>query len=371
MQKFKVTPWNVEGDVDYNKLIKEFGVSKIDKNLLDRIKKHTGNIHLFLKRGVFIAHRDLDVVLDKYEKGEKFFLYTGRGPSGHTHLGHLIPWIFAKWIQDNFKVDLYFQLTDDEKFLFKENLTLKQANDFAYENALDVIALGFDPKKTFIFTNTQYAKTLYSLALEVAKKLNFSTTRAVFGFDNQTNVGQIFYTCMQTVPCFLPSVICRKNIYCLIPHGIDQDPHFRISRDVLPKLNYYKPASIQNIFFPGLLKGGKMSASNKNSAIYTTDKPDEIESKIKNAFSGGKETLKEHKLYGGNPDIDIAYQYLKFFFEPDDKKLQKIYNNYKSGKILTTELKQICIEKVKAFLFEHQKKRQEAKKKINEFILND
>ena len=101
-----------------------------------------------------------------------------------------------------------------------------------------------------------------------------------------------------------------------------------------------------------------------------TDSEKEVETKIKKyAFSGGKDTLEEHRKHGGNPDIDVSFQYLKFFFEPDDKKLQKIHDDYKSGKMLTSELKEILIEKINAFLKEHQKKREKAKKEVGKFLV--
>ena len=67
----KVTPYAVSGEVDYDKLVKEFGVRKIDDNMLGEIKKHTKDLHLFLRRGVFFAHRDLKWLLDEYKKGNK------------------------------------------------------------------------------------------------------------------------------------------------------------------------------------------------------------------------------------------------------------------------------------------------------------
>ena len=121
---FIVTPWHVEGDIDYDKLIKKFGTEKISSGILKRIKKITGEDHFMLRRGIFFSHREINRILDDYEKGKKFFLYTGRGPSGHTHIGHLVPWVFAKWLQDKFGVNMYFQLTADEKFYSKQNLTL-------------------------------------------------------------------------------------------------------------------------------------------------------------------------------------------------------------------------------------------------------
>jgi len=367
-----ITPWEVKGEVDYEKLIREFGVSKIDPALLKRIQKHTKNLHHFLRRGIFFAHRDLNFILDEYEKGNKFFLYTGRAPSGNTHIGHLVPWIFTKWLQDNFDVELYFQFPDEEKFLFKDELTLEDTAKYTYENMLDVIALGFDPKKTHFIVDTKHANLMYPQALKVAKRITFSTVKAAFGLTNESNIGSIFYTSMQAVPVFLPCVIKKKKMPCLIPHAIDQDPHFRVSRDVIPKLGYYKPASIQCRFLPGLQgmhAQGKMSASEENTAVYTTDDAKTIKNKInKYAFSGGQATVEEHRKKGGNPDIDVAYQWL-LFFEEDDAKVEKIYRDYKAGKLLSGELKAILIEKLTAFLTEHQKKRKLAEKMVDTFML--
>lgn len=57
------------------------------------------------------------------------------------------------------------------------------------------------------------------------------------------------------------------------------------------------------------------------------------------------------------------------FFEPDDKKLKKIEEDYRSGKMLTSELKNILIEKINAFLKEHQERRKRAEKIVEKFIL--
>ena len=365
--EFVVTPWHVEGDIDYDKLIKQFGTQKISNELLSKLQKITGEDHFMLRRGVFFSHRDLNLVLENYEKGKEFFLYTGRGPSGHTHIGHLIPWVFAKWLQDKFHVDMYFQLTDDEKCFAQQDLALDQTTNFALENALDFIALGFKPENTKIIVNTKNIKTLYPIAAQVAKKINFSNTKAVFGFTNDTNLGMIFYTCLQSAPCFI------EDKQVLIPLGVDQDPHFRITRDIAPKINKTKPALIHNIMIPSLLgPGGKMSASDEKSTIYTTDSPEVVKKKInKYAFSGGQPDIDEHRKIGGDPDIDVSYQYLRIFFEQDDSKLKKIYDDYKSGKMLTGELKSILIEKINEFLSLHQEKREEARKNIDDYLLKD
>ncbi len=364
---FIVTPWHVEGDIDYDKLIKQFGTEKLSTQILDRIKKIAGEDHFMLRRGIFFSHRDMKQLLDEYEKGNKFFLYTGRGPSGHTHIGHLIPWVFAKWLQDKFGVNMYFQLTDDEKFFAKQNLTLEETNKFAHENALDFIALGFKPENTKIIINTQNIQTLYPIAAKVAKKINFSNTKAVFGFTNETNIGMIFYTSLQSAPCFL------EDKPVLIPLGVDQDPHFRLTRDIAPKIGKIKPAIIHNIMIPALQgPGGKMSASEDSGTIFTTDSPEVVKNKInKYAFSGGQPDIEQHRKLGGDPDIDVSYQYLRIFFEPDDNKLKQIYDDYKSGKLLTGELKAILIEKMNEFLKGHQERREKARDQLNKFLFEN
>lgn len=115
-----------------------------------------------------------------------------------------------------------------------------------------------------------------------------------------------------------------------------------------------------------------MSASEEVGTIYTTDPPQVVKKKInKYAFSGGQPTIEEHRKLGGNPDIDVSYQYLRIFFEPDDKKLKTIYDDYKSGKLLTGELKAILIEKVTEFLSSHQEKREKARDQLEKFLLKD
>lgn len=373
---YEVTPWSVKGDVDYEKLITEFGVSPIDEKLLKRIEKHAQrkgmDLHPHLKRGIFFAHRDLKWLLDKYEAGEEFFLYTGRSPSGPVHLGHVMAWDFTKWLQDVFDAELWFQFPDEEKFLLKKDLELEDVQHWLKENMLDVAAVGFDPAKTHFIIDTQHANLLYPQALRVAKKVTYNQVKNTFGFTDSQNIGAIFYTAMQAVPAFLPSVIAQKNIPCLIPYAIDQDPHFRITRDVIKKLGYYKPASIQCRFLPGL-KGmaadGKMSSSAKETAILMTDDEKTVKNKInKYAYSGGKDTLEEHREKGGDTSVDISYQWL-VFLEDDDQELARLKSGYESGEILSGEMKQACIRKVNTHLSLHQMRREQVAKDIDKYVL--
>ncbi len=366
-----VTPWKVAGEVDYDKLIEQFGTQPITESLLERIKKHTGEIHLQLRRRIFFSHRDLDWILNMYEAGKKFVLYTGRGPSGPVHIGHLVPWFFTKHLQDKFDAKLYFQMTDDEKFLMHPEFTLKKVTGLTYDNALDVIAVGFDPKKTFIISDVNHIKFLYRLAIRVAKHVNFTTVKAVFGFEESSNIGMIFFPAIQAVPCFIESMLTGENVPCLIPAAIDQDPYWRMTRDVAPKLGYYKPAQIHCKFMPGLGRGGKMSASMPETCIFTTDPPEVAERKVWNAFTGGKPTMKEQRLEGGDPSICTVFQYFSFFFEEDDKALKELEVRCRSGDIICGECKEKLAERIKRFLSEHQKRREKAKDVVNDFFIDN
>ncbi len=162
----------------------------------------------------------------------------------------------------------------------------------------------------------------------------------------------------------------------VIPVGADQDPHIRLTRDIASRFSgdkgfdFILPSATYHKFMPGL-KGvsTKMSSSDPCSYIALTDPPKLAKEKImRYAFSGGGNSLEEHRKHGGDTKVDIPYHMLFYMFEPDDKKLAKIKQEYESGKMLTGELKQILVEKLTVFLEKHQKAREEAKDKVSDFL---
>lgn len=166
---------------------------------------------------------------------------------------------------------------------------------------------------------------------------------------------------MQATPALstsFPDIFGDKKIQCLIPCAIDQDPYFRMTRDVCPRIGFKKPALLHSKFFPALQGAQtKMSASEVNSTIFCNETPKQMKNKInKHAFSGGQVTVEDHRRLGGNCDVDISYQYLKFFLE-DDERLEQIGRDYTSGALLTGELKKILIDVLTPVLTEHQQRR--------------
>jgi tryptophanyl-tRNA synthetase len=118
------------------------------------------------------------------------------------HLGHLVPFIMTKWLQDTFDVPLVIQLTDDEKFLWK-NLELEECEELAKENSKDIIACGFDEDKTFIFSDLNYipsSKAFYWNMKRIEKSVNYNQIKGIFGFGDSDAMGKISFPAIQAAP---------------------------------------------------------------------------------------------------------------------------------------------------------------------------
>jgi len=366
---FKVTPWEVEGEIDYNKLVIQFGTQPITFEIIERIKHVTGEVHPMLKLQYFFSHRDLDWILKKHADGESFYLYTGRGPSGMIHIGHVMPWLFTRYLQEKFDSKLLFQLTDDEKFLQSQDRSSEEIRHYTYENILDIIAVGFNPYKTKIIIDTKHIQHLYPIATEIAKRITFSTAKAVFGFSSSTNIGMVGFPPIQAAPCFLPSVIENKPTPVLIPAAIDQDPYWRITRDVAERMGYYKPAQIHSKFIPGLGMSGKMSSSKPETALFTTDDPEVIDNKVSAAFTGGQPTITLQRQLGGNALGCPVFWYLRYLFDSEKQSDERLLK-CKSGNLLCGECKSDLSKGSKTFIVEFKKRREKAKDVIADFMLD-
>lgn len=247
-----------------------------------------------------------------------------------------------------FDVHVIIQLTDDEKCL-------------AMENIKDIIAVGFDSNKTIVFNNLDYmGGPLYHNVVRIAGAITTNAAQATFGFTGLDSIGKLHFASIQAAPSLstsFPRVFDPQVSFpCLIPCAIDQDPYFRLTRHVAQKLSCPKPALLHSIFLPALTGvGKKMSSSEGHSAIFLDDTPQQIKKKInKYAFSGGRATVEEHRLLGGDLTKDIAFQYLTFF-EPDDQKLAALAQAYMSGDLLSGDLKAACIVVLQRVVREHQK----------------
>ncbi len=370
MPEMVVTPWEVKGRVDYNKLIKEFGIDRFS-SILPKIKKP----NMYMKRGIIFGHRDFGRILDCINNKKEFVIMTGLMPSGKFHIGHKLLVDQIVYYQ-SLGAKIFLCVADTEAYNTR-NGSLEELRKVAVEEYLiNYIALGLKPRNCdFYFQSSRSgdskkSNAYYRLANMSAKYITFNEIKAIYG---DVSSGKITSALLQVSDILHPQLKefgGPKPV--LVPVGIDQDPHLRLARDIAfrfsKEFNFIVPSSTYHEFMIGL-KGGKMSSSDPTSYIALSDTPEEAERKIvKYAFSGGRETKEEHRKKGGIPEIDVAYNMLYFMFEPDDKKIKKIYDDYSSGALLTGELKQILIEKIKKFLIEHAKARKGAERLADKFL---
>ena len=364
----KVTPWEVKGKIDYDKLITEFGLQPL-KYLPEQFQKN-----VLFRREIIFAHRDFKQIVEAIENKKPFVMMTGLMPSGKFHFGHKLVADQIIFYQ-NLGAKIYLTVADIEAYNSRSQ-NLDELRETAIKEYLtNYIALGLKPKNCdFYFQSKRSAEgkkasAYYSLANRLARHVTFNEFKAIYG---TIDPGKMASSLLQAADMLHPQLPeFEGQIPVVVPVGADQDPHLRLARDVSQRIKAFKflqLSSTYHKFLPGL-KGGKMSSSDPLSYIALTDEPKEAANKIrKYAFSGGQATLEEHRKKGGNPEVDVAFQMLKYGLEPDDKKLQKIYDNYKSGKLLSGELKAIVIEKLTLFLESHQQKKKLAENEIDKFL---
>jgi len=275
-------------------------------------------------------------------------------------------------------------MSDDEKYYFKD-LKFEDVYKYGHENAKDIIAFGFDPKKTFIFSNRDYRLSVpeYEVLVSTMKKnISAKQVAKLFGFgekieyindknekvekyvfDESVTVGMMDWPFYQSAAAFsesFPGIFNDKKAHCVITYGIDQDVYFRMARDLADKMKMLKPTSIISVFLDPLNGSGKMSSSiGAESTIFLSDTPEQIKKKInKYSFSGGggDGTKADHEKYGGDPTVDIPCKYLKYF-EYDDDKLNEIYEKFKAGQLYCSDTKAALIEKVTKLILDHQNAR--------------
>ncbi|KAL7952596.1 tryptophanyl-tRNA synthetase [Trichoderma compactum] len=284
-------------NADSEKFLDESGATKVDANLIERLERLTGaKAHHFVRRQVAFAHRQLDEILNSYERGEPFVIFTGRGPSSTSmHVGHALPFELAKWLQDVFKAPTIIMLTDDSKYLFNSKYTLDEIRHFATENAKDILAFGFDPKLTYMFSSLENSNgSLYRKSLEFAKRITPAEVQEHTGFQyDSMNIGMFNFFAKQSAG-FMPgsfeeiiSGVKAEGLPSLNVIGTDVDPFFWISRRYASQIGERTPSFIYTSLVPSLNAEdkGKMSASVTSSAIFLSDTIPIMEEKLKHLTS--------------------------------------------------------------------------------------
>ncbi len=351
----QVNPWSDAAPENYSQLMEKFGIDSFEE-ILPEIPDPT---HL-MRRDIIFGHRDFDRILEAIKKDKNYVVMTGLMPSGKMHLGHKLVVDQLIWYLEH-GAEIYLCVADLESHIARD-FSLEEAREFANEEYLtNYQALGLDLDKCHVYFQSQ-SEAVQRLAYTLGKKVNFSELKAIYGYESDTSASQIFYPMIDVSDILRPQLEEFEGpTPTVVPVGIDQDPHIRLSRDVASrfesKYDFIPPSSTYSRLIPGLT-GDKMSSSNPKSAIFLTDSVDDVSEKIDNAVTGGRHTIEEQKEKGGKPDECMIYSFYVYHLLTDDDELFDVRESCKSGEMTCGECKQRAFQLLKEFLEEHKEKRE-------------
>ena len=453
-ESVRIDPWSSNQSTDYDRIIDQFGLSSLSGLDLPAPTK----LH---RRGIVFAHRDLDVILGAHQRKESFGVLTGLMPSGRMHLGHSMVIEQVRYYQE-MGADVTIAVADLESQAIR-GISLADGKASARKDYVaNYAALGLLSDSTEVYFQSQRS-AVQRLGFQLGKRTNLNEFESIYGFSGETNLAHVQAPMVQVGDILHPQLDEYGGLRpIVVPVGVDQDPHLRLTRGLAGKTNWFNvgpgkrsgalirlsvqeenaealgqspngridrakrqsifdgivnnmqtmgfsdimsnpkegtvmvpsatsqdihrirmqllayertlggqgllaPSSTYHHFAVGLT-GDKMSSSKPKTTIFLDDEISAVEKKIKRAFSGGQPTIEEHRRIGGNPDIDVAYQYMMYFFEDDDDYLQEINQDYRSGGLLAGEMKQLCIDRATEWLSNHQEKKDETAHLVDEFF---
>lgn len=415
-----ITPWEVEGVVDYKKLLEEFGMSPFGE-LISSIP----NPHKLMRRGVIFGHRDYERILKAMKSGEDFAVMSGFMPSGAIHFGHKMTMDEIIWHQKA-GAKAFVAIADMEAHLVR-GLSYEKTKQIGMDYVKSIIALGLEKNSLIYFQSKN--ELVKNLAYELSAEVNLNEMRAIYGFTGDTQIAKAFVSLIQSADILQPQLKefgGPKPV--VVPVGADQDPHLRLTRDLAARINLFsfeeianglrvrskrkdlleklselgfefrsfeghfdlfgdrfeiekavrelevklggfgfiQPSSTYHRFTTGLT-GGKMSSSKPESYISLLETPDLAVKKLKNALTGGRATAEEQRRLGGEPDRCVIFEFYAYHLVDSDEELKRIEEDCRSGKILCGACKKLASELLVEFLKEHREKRDEAEGRLGEF----
>ena len=263
----------------------------------------------------------------------------------------------SRWLQDVFKAPLIIMLTDDMKLLHSKGLTIDDVKRYDVDNAKDIIAFGFDPKKTFVFSNLDFVGgAFYQNIVGVARHISVKDIKDALGFGDDDNVGMFYCCSTQSAGTFatsFPGILGTsqdqlQSMSTLVTCSYDIDGYFSEVRKHAEKLGYQKPAFLYSSLLPALQgMHAKMSASIQSSAIFLTDSPSMIRDKLERALP---------TTPGGEMDMEVVFQYLRFFLE-DDQEFQRLERGFAAKEVTQEDLQAAVTEAVQEQIARFQKNR--------------
>ncbi|MBN1281228.1 MAG: tryptophan--tRNA ligase [Candidatus Thermoplasmatota archaeon] len=223
----KIDPWSSTTYQDYARLRDEFGIEEFSENLW----KDLPHPHRLLRRGVVFGHRGFELIHEAIQKKKPWAILTGLMPSGRMHLGHKMVIDEVMYYQ-SLGADIFIAVADIEAFATR-GYSMAETKELAInEYILNYIALGLQPERCHIYFQSSH-QDVKDLAYLLGKKVNWSQMVATYGFEGATNMAHIFSPLVQTGDILHVQLEKFGGLRpTLVPVGVDQDPHIRLSRDI-------------------------------------------------------------------------------------------------------------------------------------------
>lgn len=400
----EMNPWSNNQTVDVDRLFAEFGIEPIGE-----VARRLPEVPPFMRRGVVVGHRDYGLIVDAIRNKTPFHVLTGFMPSGLPHLGHLMVMKEVVWhVRQG--GNGYVAVADREAHAVR-GISWEKCREFGKEYLKALYALGFEGTTYYQSKNER----LKDLAFEASTKVNFSEMSAIYGFGPETSLSHAMSVITQVGDILFPQLDAGPAP-TVVPVGLDQDPHIRLTRDVAYKLRMFtvedrgdhtsvrsKNAPQEALeavsrAFPGSkkyaghvdvtglpvnrveetvreieiahggfgfylpsstyhifmpgLQGGKMSSSVPESLFGFYEADKSVKKKVMGALTGGRMTLEEQRRLGGEPDQCSVYLLNLFHMLEDDVELSDLRRRCESGELTCGQCKKETLERVQVFLKE-------------------
>jgi len=227
----RIDPWSSEQSTDYQRLIQKFGLGSIDLSLIP-------NPSMLHRRGIIFAHRDFDLILNSIKNNENFGVLTGLMPSGKMHLGHSMVIQQVKWFQQH-GGDINVAVADLEA-LATRSKSLEGGRKTAIEDyIINYAALGLRPETTNVYFQSKRSE-VQRLAFTLGRKTNLSELESIYGFQGDTNLAHVQSPLIQAGDITHPQLEEFGGLRpVVVPVGVDQDPHLRLTRGLVSKTNWF------------------------------------------------------------------------------------------------------------------------------------
>ena len=246
---------------------------------------------------------------------------SGMQASGKAHIGNLVG-ALQNWVKLQDRYDCYYFVADWHA-LTTGYAKPEALHDSVNDLLINFLAAGLDPDKCTIFLQSRILEHAeLHLLLSMITPLGwlervptYKEKQQEFKDRDLATHGFLGYPLLQTA-----DIIIYRAKY--VPVGVDQVPHLEISREIARRFNnlykevFPEPDALLTQFpkVPGV-DGRKMSKS-YNNAIYLSDTPKEVESKIRTMTT---DPARIKRTDVGNPELSPVFQLHKIFSSKEEQ----------------------------------------------------